>query len=125
MTTDGETGSYSIDLDAGDYILQEISSGAQYEFELGANETTLIPVWNFTYGEGSLYLTKIYCKAKYDSTDISFDSPIEVSAAGWYGGHHKKCWQGDANFEIWLHGDSNDVISFNSGKDGHRASGHR
>ncbi len=118
ITTNAETGFATIDLEAGDYILQEISSGAQYEFEIFGDETTIIPVWNYTYGEGSLYLTKIYCKAKYDTTDISFDYPVDVTAAGWNGDHHKKCWQGDANFEIWPFGDSSNAISFNTGADG-------
>ena len=83
ITTDSETGQAYVNLEPGDYVLQEISSGAQHEFTITDGDVTAIPVWNLLYDEGSLYVTKIFCKAKYDTTDITFDYPVDVSAAGW------------------------------------------
>lgn len=118
ITTNSETGQASIQLEPGDYVLQEISSSATTAFSIDANETTTIPVYNLLYDEGRLFVTKIYCKARYETTDISFDYPVDVSAAGWDWGHKPKCWQGDASFQIWLYGDPSNVISFNTGSDG-------
>lgn len=117
ITTSSESGQAHIDLTPGNYVLEEIGSGATTAFSIEADETTAIPVYNLVYDEGSLYVTKIYCKAKYDTTDITFDYPVDVSAA-WDWGHKPKCWQGDANFEVWLFGDPENVISFHTGSDG-------
>ncbi len=118
FTTSSESGIATLDLPAGNYMLMEIGSGAQHPFTIAGDQVTTIPVWNVLYDEGSLYVTKIYCKSKFDTTDISFDYPDEVTAAGWNWGHKPKCWQGDANFEVWLYGNPNDVIVFRTGSDG-------
>jgi hypothetical protein len=118
ITTDPVTGQDSIDLAPGDYTLQEIGSGATTGFSIESGETTTIPVYNLIFDEGALNVTKFFCKSKHDATDISFDYPVDVSAAGWWGDHKSKCWRGDASFEVWLYGDPYDAISFHTGKDG-------
>jgi len=118
FSTSSETGAASVDLPAGSYMLEEIGSGAQRAFTITEKQTTSISVWNMIYDEGSLYVTKIYCKSKFDMTDITFDYPDSVDAAGWHWGHKPKCWQGNANFEVWLYGNPNNVIVFQTGADG-------
>jgi len=118
ISTGSETGAVSVDLPAGNYMLEEIGSGAQRAFTITRDQTTSISVWNMIYDEGSLYVTKIYCKSKFDMTDVTFDYPDSVDAASWNWGHKPKCWQGNANFEVWLYGDPNNVIVFQTGADG-------
>ncbi len=118
ITTDFDGTASVTGLLAGSYTIVEISTDAAHNFTIEAGETTTVNVTNYVYLSGKVKVTKYFCPDKKDRTKIFVEYPLMLN--GGYDGPDigKKCWTGKADFEIWLYGDSDNAISFSTGKKG-------
>ncbi len=99
------------------YTITETGSQVGHPFSITAGQTTYLDVTNYVYISGQLHVTKYFCPAKKASTDISVDYPVSPNSEQGRPDPSKKCWLGNAEFEVYLYGEG-DPIEFHTGKDG-------